>query len=120
MGWEVFPESVYLALKQFAQYDPTLPLVITESGYAAENETTHDPARIAYLQAVLKQVYRAQKEGLPVQGYFIWTFLDNFEWAEGYRPQFGLVYVDRATLARQPKQSAYWYRDFLQGKVALE
>ncbi|MCX7979625.1 MAG: GH1 family beta-glucosidase [Bacteroidia bacterium] len=119
MGWEVFPESVYLALKQFAQYDPNLPLIITENGYAAEGETTHDPARVAYLSAALRQIYRARKEGIRVEGYFIWTFLDNFEWAEGYRPQFGIVYVDRATLARKPKDSAYWYRDFLEGKVSI-
>ncbi|MCX7763373.1 MAG: GH1 family beta-glucosidase [Bacteroidia bacterium] len=119
MGWEVFPESLYLALKQFAQYDPNLPLVVTENGFAAENEKTADSARVAYLRDALRQVYRALQEGILVRGYFIWTFLDNFEWAEGYRPQFGLVYVDRATLERYPKQSALWYRDFLKGEVEL-
>lgn len=119
MGWEVFPESLYLALKQFSQYDPSLPIVITENGFAAEGETTDDPKRIAYLQAALRQVYRAKQEGIKVQGYFIWTFLDNFEWAEGYRPQFGIVYVDRATLERRPKQSALWFRDFLLEKEGL-
>lgn len=119
MGWEVYPESLYLALKQFAQYDPALPIIITENGFAAEKETTDDPQRTAYLQAALKQVYRAQQEGIPVQGYFIWTFLDNFEWAEGYRPQFGIVYVDRATLNRAPKNSALWYRDFLRGAAEI-
>ncbi|MCX8112354.1 MAG: GH1 family beta-glucosidase [Bacteroidia bacterium] len=119
MGWEVFPESLYLALRQFSQYDPTLPLVVTENGFAAEKERTEDPGRIAYLKAALRQVYRAQQEGIRVKGYFIWTFLDNFEWAEGYRPQFGIVYVDRATLSRHPKQSALWYRDFLGGEAEL-
>jgi beta-glucosidase len=120
MGWEVYPESLYLAIKLFARYDHQLPIIITENGYAAENETTDDPQRISYLQAALRQVYCAQKEGHQVKGYFIWTFLDNFEWAEGYRPQFGIVYVDRKTLQRQPKQSAYWYRDFLNSKAAIE
>jgi beta-glucosidase len=119
MGWEVYPESLYLAIKLFAQYDRQMPIIITENGYAAEKETTEDSQRTNYLQAALRQVYRAQQEGLSVKGYFIWTFMDNFEWAEGYRPQFGIVYVDRRTLARQPKASAYWYRDFLQGRVAL-
>ncbi|MCX7606330.1 MAG: GH1 family beta-glucosidase [Bacteroidia bacterium] len=120
MGWEVYPESVYLALRQFSRYDPALPIVLTENGYAREGETTDDPPRVAYLQAALKQVYRALREGIPVQGYFVWTFMDNFEWAEGYRPQFGLVHVNRATLERSPKASAYWYRDFLMGKVGVE
>ncbi|MEN3040101.1 MAG: GH1 family beta-glucosidase [Bacteroidia bacterium] len=119
MGWEVYPESVYLALRQFAQYDSTLPIVITENGFAAEGETTEDLARIEYIRAALRQVYRAKQEGLPVKGYFIWTFMDNFEWAEGYRPQFGIVYVDRATLERKPKRSALWYRDFLRGETAI-
>jgi beta-glucosidase len=119
MGWEVYPESLYLSIKLFARYDAQLPIIITENGYAAENETTDDPQRISYLQAALRQVRRAQKEGFLVKGYFIWTFMDNFEWAEGYRPQFGIVYVDRKTLERRPKASAFWYRDFLDGKATL-
>ncbi|MCS7189747.1 MAG: GH1 family beta-glucosidase [Bacteroidia bacterium] len=120
MGWEVYPESLFLALRQFAQYDPTLPLIVTENGYAAEGETTHDPERIAYLSQAIKQVHKAQQAGVLVKGYFVWTFMDNFEWAEGYRPQFGIVYVERRTLERKPKESAYWYRDFLAGKVTIE
>lgn len=119
MGWEIYPESLYLALRQFASYDSRLPLVITENGYAAQQETTEDPQRITYLKAALRQVYRAKQEGIAVAGYFIWTFMDNFEWAEGYRPQFGLVYVDWQTLARRPKQSAFWYQRFLQGEESL-
>ncbi|MCS7162723.1 MAG: GH1 family beta-glucosidase [Bacteroidia bacterium] len=120
MGWEIYPESLYLAIRQFAQYDPNIPIIVTENGFAAENETTDDPARTRYLQAAIKQVYRAIQEGLNVKGYFIWTLLDNFEWAEGYRPQFGIVYVDRATLERRPKASAYWYSRFLQNQEPIE
>ncbi|MCS6789559.1 MAG: GH1 family beta-glucosidase [Bacteroidia bacterium] len=119
MGWEVYPESMYLILKQFSQYDPNLTFIITESGYAGEGETTQDTPRLEYLKAVLRQIHRAKQEGIRVEGYFIWTLMDNFEWAEGYRPQFGIVYVDRATLRRQPKASAHWYKKFLENKEAI-
>jgi beta-glucosidase len=60
-------------------------------------------------------VLRAKQEGVPVEGYFVWTFTDNFEWAMGYHPRFGLVYVDFATQQRIIKSSGYWYKDFLKG-----
>jgi beta-glucosidase len=73
----------------------------------------HDAKRIAFIQAHLRQVRRAQQEGVPVEGYFYWSLMDNFEWAEGYRPRFGLVYVDYPTQQRILKDSALWFRDFL-------
>jgi beta-glucosidase/6-phospho-beta-glucosidase/beta-galactosidase len=66
----------------------------------------------------MEQILRAKKEGVRIGGHFIWTFTDNFEWAEGYRPRFGLVYIDFKTQRRIVKQSGYWYRDFLRGNTS--
>ena len=63
----------------------------------------------------MRSVGRAIDDGVPVRGYFVWSMLDNFEWAEGYSKRFGLVYVDYPTLERVPKSSFYWYRDFIAG-----
>ncbi len=71
-----------------------------------------------YLQDNILQVFRAKKEGVNVTGYFIWTFLDNFEWAEGYYPRFGLVYVDFRTQKRVVKSSGKWYAGFLKNEIA--
>ncbi|WP_282636704.1 GH1 family beta-glucosidase [Sphingobacterium thalpophilum] len=117
MNWEVYPESIYQVLKKFGAYPNMPPLIITENGAAfadtVENGLVNDPRRTAYLQQALQQVYRAKQEGVRVDGYFVWTFLDNFEWAEGYRPRFGLVYVDFESQQRILKSSGRWYADFL-------
>ncbi|NML64757.1 beta-glucosidase [Hymenobacter sp. RP-2-7] len=119
MNWEVFPESIYEMLKQYAAYPGAPELVVTESGLALPDEAAHgrvpDAARTAYYQAAIGQVLRARREGVNVQGYFPWSFTDNFEWAEGYRPRFGLVHVDYETQVRTVKDSARWYQQFLAG-----
>lgn len=117
MNWEVYPPSIYHMLKKFAAY-PNIPtLVVTESGAAfpdhLQGGTVEDPKRVKYLHDTIEQVFRAKQEKVNVSGYFVWTFLDNFEWAEGYRPRFGLVYVDHATQKRVVKSSGRWYADFL-------
>ncbi|MGJ1286453.1 GH1 family beta-glucosidase [Sphingobacterium spiritivorum] len=117
MNWEVYPESMYHMLKKFQAYENIPPLIITENGAAfpdlPENERVHDPKRAQYMQDILQQVLRAKNEGVNVNGYFVWTFLDNFEWAEGYHPRFGLVYVDFRTQQRIIKSSGHWYADFI-------
>ncbi|WP_159726617.1 GH1 family beta-glucosidase [Sphingobacterium sp. 18053] len=117
MNWEVYPSSIYYMLKKFSAY-PNIPtLIVTENGAAfpdqIENGLVHDPKRLSYLQQALQEVYRAKQEGINVKGYFVWTFMDNFEWAEGYRPRFGLVYVDFNNQQRIVKSSGHWYGDFL-------
>ena len=72
-----------------------------------------DPERTSYLDRHVAAVAQAIDHGVPVEGYFVWSLLDNFEWARGYAPRFGLVYVDYGTLERVPKQSYHWYRDFV-------
>jgi len=116
MNWEIFPEGLYQILKQFGQY-PVKEFVITENGASfddvLENNTINDVQRIAYFRDYLTQVLRAKKEGIPVTGYFVWTLMDNFEWAEGYRQRFGIVYTDFATQKRYLKNSAIWWKQFL-------
>ena len=123
MNWEVYPESVYNVLKKYSSYKNMPPLMITENGAAFTdvllNGEVHDPKRIKYLKDNILQVLRAKQEGVNVTGYFIWTFLDNFEWAEGYYPRFGLVYVDFVTQKRIVKSSGKWYAKFLKN-IAME
>ncbi|HIC8922585.1 TPA: GH1 family beta-glucosidase [Elizabethkingia anophelis] len=117
MEWEVYPESIYHILKKFQAYENIPPLIITENGAAfsdtLQNNVVHDPKRLQYIQNILQQVLRAKQEGVNVNGYFVWTFLDNFEWAEGYYPRFGLVHVDFQTQQRTVKSSGHWYADFI-------
>ncbi|MCT3807174.1 beta-glucosidase [Elizabethkingia anophelis] len=117
MEWEVYPESIYHILKKFQAYENIPPLIITENGAAfsdtLQNNVVHDPKRLQYIQNILQQVLRAKQEGVNVNGYFVWTFLDNFEWAEGYHPKFGLVHVNFQTQQRTVKSSGHWYADFI-------
>ncbi len=117
MGWEVYPESVYHILKKYNQYPQIKKIYLTESGAAFADEVVddkvHDPKRVAYLQQFLEQVLRAKQEGNKISGYFIWTLTDNFEWAEGYHPRFGIIYVDFETQQRIVKSSGLWYANLL-------
>ena len=117
MGWEVYPESIYHILKQFNAYPQIKKIYLTESGSAFPDELmdgeVNDPERVDYLKQYLQQVLRAKNEGCEVSGYFIWTLTDNFEWAEGYNPRFGLIHVDFETQQRVVKASGRWYADFL-------
>jgi beta-glucosidase len=117
VGWEVYPDGLYeLLLRLHEEYAPP-PLYVTENGAAfgdvRRNGTVEDPERTAYLDRHLDAVARAIADGVQVDGYFVWSLLDNFEWARGYAPRFGLVYVDYETLERVPKQSYHWYHDFI-------
>jgi beta-glucosidase len=114
MGWSVDPSGLYDLLMRLTSDFPKLPLVITENGAAYDDApsadgTVHDPERIAYLHGHLGAVLRAIESGADVRGYFLWSLMDNFEWAYGYDKRFGAVYIDYATLARIPKSSARWY-----------
>lgn len=116
MNWEVHPEGIYNMLKKFAAYPRIHDIVVTENGAAFQDimdgGRIHDIRRVSYLQQYLAQVLRAKNEGVPVSGHFVWTFTDNFEWAEGYRPRFGLVHVDFKTQKRTVKDSAMVSRLF--------
>ncbi len=120
MKWEVYPEGIYLILKQFAQYKGIKKIIITENGAAFEDKLEgkkiHDKERIDFFETYLSEVLRAKKEGVPVEGYLVWSMLDNYEWAEGYHPRFGLVYVDYPTQKRYIKDSGLWFQKFLKKK----
>lgn len=119
MGWEVYPPAIYHILKKFNAYPQIRKILITENGAAFPDEvvdnTVNDTKRTEYLQSHLQQVLKAKQEGCKVEGYFVWTLTDNFEWAEGYHPRFGLIYVDFDTQKRIIKSSGKWYADFLKG-----
>ncbi len=118
MGWEVYPDGLHDVLARLRDdYSPP-GIYIFENGAAYDDLRGHngdvaDPERQAYLAEHLAAVGRAIEDGVPVRGYFAWSLLDNFEWAEGYSKRFGIVYVDYPTLERVPKGSFYWYRDFI-------
>lgn len=116
MNWPITPERFTQLLVRLHQDYPGLPLVVTENGaafddVAAESGAVADEDRTAYLAEHIAAVAAAREEGADIRGYFAWSLLDNFEWAEGYAKRFGIVHVDYATQQRTPKQSALWYRD---------
>jgi beta-glucosidase len=114
MGWVVDPDGLeQLLLRLSAEY-PGLPIVVTENGAAFDDRpgpdgSIDDDRRVAFLDRHLRALHRALDAGVDVRGYFVWSLLDNFEWAEGYAKRFGLVYVDYESLRRLPKSSASWY-----------
>ena len=118
MEWPVTPAGLYWACRFFYErYEQ--PLLITENGLSCHDWVSidgkvHDPNRIDFLTRYLSYVKRACDEGIPVEGYFQWSVMDNFEWAEGYKDRFGLIYVDYATGKRIPKDSYRWYRALIQ------
>ncbi|WP_424943404.1 GH1 family beta-glucosidase [Aliiroseovarius crassostreae] len=119
LGWEVYPEGLRIALDMVArEFTGDLPIYITENGMAGAVELggdpLFDPDRIAYLSAHLEQVKHAVADGLPIKGYYSWSLLDNFEWAHGYAPRFGLVHVDYDSMERHPKSSYHWLKTALE------
>lgn len=122
MNWEVYPECIYNMLTKYSMYN-IKELIVTENGAAFNdvvmNDAVDDKKRVLYLQQHIEQVLRAKSEGINVNGYFVWSFTDNFEWAEGYRPRFGLVHVDFATQKRTIKSSGYWYSKLLKSMSAM-
>lgn len=119
MGWEVYPEGLYDLLLRIEQdYDPPA-VFITENGAAYDDQVSSgglvdDRERMEYIRAHLIQLHRAMQDGVEVEGYYLWSILDNFEWAFGYSKRFGIVYVDYTTLKRIPKSSARWYRSVIE------
>ncbi|WP_457030698.1 GH1 family beta-glucosidase [Kitasatospora sp. P5_F3] len=117
MGWPIDPtglsDSLLALHREFG-----LPLLVTENGAAFEDTVSpdgsvHDPERTAYVRDHLTAVSEAIAGGADVRGYFLWSLLDNFEWAYGYEKRFGIIHVDYDTLVRTPKSSAHWYADVI-------
>jgi beta-glucosidase len=118
MGWEVHPEGLFKLLTRVARDYAPSAMYVTENG-AAYGDTrshdggVHDPERTAYIESHIDAVRRAAEAGAPMKGYFVWSFLDNFEWSLGYSKRFGIVYVDYPTLERVPKDSFHRYRELI-------
>jgi beta-glucosidase len=117
MRWEVYPPSIYEMIKKFNNYPQIKNIYITENGAAFPDlpyeDKVDDPKRVNYLREYLQQVLKAKNDGYKVSGYFVWTLTDNFEWAEGYHPRFGLIHIDFDTQQRIIKSSGHWYAAFL-------
>jgi beta-glucosidase len=117
MDWEIYPEGLFEILGRITRDYQPRSIYVTENGASfedrRENGSVPDPARIDYLSAHFSQAARAIKAGVPLDGYFIWSLMDNFEWSYGYTKRFGIVYIDYPTQQRISKESARWYRDFL-------
>ena len=116
--WEINPQEFRDVLLWLHDTYPCPPIYITENGaYFDDTESldgkVHDARRIDFLDRYIQAMQEAQAKGVDVRGYFVWSLLDNFEWACGYRPTFGLVKVDFNSLQRIPKDSYFWYRDFI-------
>ncbi|MBO7345128.1 MAG: family 1 glycosylhydrolase [Clostridia bacterium] len=87
---------------------------MAENDVVSLDGKVHDPNRIDFLNRYLNELERATNDGVDVSGYFVWTFLDNFEWTRGYNDRFGMVYVDYETQKRTPKDSAFWYKEYIE------
>jgi beta-glucosidase len=117
MGWEVYPQGLYDLLTRIKKDYGDIPLYITENGAAypdsVVNGTVDDQKRIDYIEAHLEKSLQFINEGGNLKGYYVWSFMDNFEWSFGYSKRFGIVYVDYETQQRIPKKSSHWYRDLI-------
>lgn len=123
MDWEVYPQGMETLLVRIHETYSPPAIYITENGAAFDDApdaegNISDARRQAFLEAHFEAAERAIARGVPLKGYYVWSFLDNFEWAFGYERRFGIVYVDFKTQKRTPKQSALWYRDWIEAQKA--
>lgn len=117
-NWPITPKSLRWG-PRFLYERYQLPIIISENGMSAHDVVSldgkvHDPNRIDFLHRYLLQLEKATEDGVDVDGYFQWSLMDNFEWGRGYMERFGLVYVDYETLERIPKDSYYWYKEWIE------
>ena len=119
LGWPIVPNGLYDTLFDLKERYAPKEIIITEGGGAFNDEPdekghVNDQRRIAYYEAYLEAAARSYQAGVPLKGYFAWSFLDNFEWAEGFGPRFGIVHVDYQNgLKRTPKDSFYWFQSLI-------
>ena len=118
MGWEIYPEGLTDLLLRLHHDYPVPPMYVKENGAAFKDEMVggriHDVQRTDYIARHIEAVAEAMRRGVRMEGYMVWSLMDNFEWASGYDKRFGIVHVDYDTQRRTLKDSALWYRDFLQ------
>ncbi len=120
MGWEVYPEGLTELLVRMHTDYPVPPLYVTENGGAfkdlVQNGVVHDADRTDYIARHIEAVAQAMRQGVRMEGYMVWSLLDNFEWASGYEKRFGIVHVDYATQKRTLKDSAVWFAAMLHAR----
>ena len=124
MNLEVYPKGMYKMLKQFSSYIGVKQLYISESGTCLNDVKidgqVKDDTRVNYYKKTLKYVYKAKQKGFHIKGFFLWTLVDNFEWAEGYKARFGIVYNEFDTQNRTIKKSGYWLQSFLSNQKGIK
>ena len=118
MNWEIYPKGLYDLLVYLKKEYNNPEIYITENGAAFNDKITNgdlvnDDKRINYLNEHFKEALNAINEGVNLQGYYIWSFMDNFEWAYGFSKRFGLIYIDYKSQKRIWKKSAYWYKKII-------
>jgi beta-glucosidase len=122
MDWGIHPPALHHVLKFAAGYDNVKSIIVSENGAAFHEPQPHngesDNNRIEFLKQNVYQLQKALSETDKIKGYFVWSLLDNFEWAEGFDPRFGLVHVDFETQKRTIKHSGYWYRKFIMEQMS--
>lgn len=116
--FEVYPEGIYDVLMMFKEKYNNIPTYITENGIGLKEElkngTVDDQARIKFMEDHIRELLRAKKDGANIRGYYVWSSMDLYSWINGTVKRYGLVFVDFDNdLKRYPKQSFYWYRDFI-------
>jgi beta-glucosidase len=123
MGWDIVPDGLYRQLRWVADSHPDVDLYVTENGCAvddvlsADGAHCHDDRRIDYLKSHIDACARAVADEIRLKGYFLWSFIDNFEWAYGYTKRFGIVYCNYSDEKRIPKDSFFYYRDTIAESV---
>ncbi|MCP3029840.1 beta-glucosidase [Halobacillus sp. A1] len=120
IGWPIYADGFYKALKNLNETYGDVPIYITENGacynHGVEDGKVNDQERIDYLKQHLTSLHRAIKAGVPIKGYLVWSLLDNFEWAEGYEKRFGIIHINFDTFERTRKESYYWYKNTVENK----
>ena len=123
MGWEIYPRGLTDVLLRLQRDYPVPPMYVTENGGAFKDWVVdgriNDVERTDYIARHIDAVAEAIRQGVRMEGYMVWSLLDNFEWASGYEKRFGIVHVDYQTQRRTPKASALWYADFLRRQKAM-
>ena len=123
MGWDIAPNEFKDLIRRLRNEYTDLPIYITENGAAyddkVEDGRVHDQNRIDYVEKHLQAVSDLNEEGMNIQGYYLWSLLDNFEWSFGYDKRFGIIHVNYETQERIWKDSALWYADIVKNRGSV-
>ena len=117
LNWEIYPEGIHSLIHKYAAYPEVKNIIVSENGAAFPDHVTgneiKDSQRLSYLKNYMLHINRARMDCSKLSGYFVWSLHDNFEWAEGYYPRFGLVHIDYTNQKRTIKESGYWYKNHI-------